>query len=157
MIEQAGETELIEDGQKSEEKIASLVEPEALEGKIIVAVEDMFFAAKILGAAQRVGRQVDRVKTKEELTEAAANPAVALIIMDLNSAQLQALDIIETFKSDPTLAAIPILGFLSHLQVDLKHRAEELGCDYVMPRSAFSQTLPDILSGKMPGSSTKSR
>jgi CheY-like chemotaxis protein len=124
-------------------------------GKIIVAVDDMFFAAKILGAAASLGRQVERVKTLEQLAEAAAHPPVALIIVDLNAAQLPALEVIESFKADPRLAAIPLLGFLSHVQVELKQRAEALGCDYVMARSAFSRMLPEILSGKLPKSSAR--
>ena len=38
-----------------------------------------------------------------------------------------------------------VIGFLSHLQGDLKAKAVEAGCDIVMPRSAFSQNLPTLL------------
>ena len=38
-----------------------------------------------------------------------------------------------------------IIGFLSHLQGDLKAKAVEAGCDTVMPRAAFSQNLPNLL------------
>jgi hypothetical protein len=38
-----------------------------------------------------------------------------------------------------------IVGFLSHLQGDLKAKAVEAGCDTVMPRAAFSQNLPNLL------------
>ena len=41
--------------------------------------------------------------------------------------------------------ATSIVGFLSHLQGDLKMKAMEAGCDTVMPRSAFSQSLPNLL------------
>ncbi|HZB89007.1 MAG TPA: response regulator, partial [Terracidiphilus sp.] len=41
--------------------------------------------------------------------------------------------------------ATSIIGFLSHLQGDLKVKAAEVGCDTVMPRSAFSQSLPNLL------------
>jgi CheY-like chemotaxis protein len=135
---------------------ATDVEAKAAAGRIIVAVDDMFFAAKILGAAQQAGRQVERVTSREQLAQAAAIAPVSLIIIDLNSQQLQALEMIETFKADPLLATIPLLGFLSHVQLELKRRAEELGCDFVMARSAFSQTLAEILSGRMPKSSAKS-
>jgi hypothetical protein len=37
------------------------------------------------------------------------------------------------------------VGFLNHLQGDLKLKAVEVGCDTVMPRSAFSQSLPNLL------------
>ena len=39
----------------------------------------------------------------------------------------------------------PIIGFLSHVQGDLKQKAHEVGCDMVLPRSAFSQNLPQLL------------
>jgi hypothetical protein len=34
---------------------------------------------------------------------------------------------------------------LSHIQGDLKVKAQEAGCDMVVPRSAFSQNLAQIL------------
>ena len=37
------------------------------------------------------------------------------------------------------------MGFLNHLQGELKAKAIEAGCDTVMPRSAFSQSLPNML------------
>ena len=40
-----------------------------------------------------------------------------------------------------------IIGFLSHVQGDLKQKAHEVGCDMVLPRSAFSQNLPQLLRG----------
>jgi hypothetical protein len=41
--------------------------------------------------------------------------------------------------------AVSIIGFLNHLQGDLKMKGVEAGCDVVMPRSAFSQSLPNLL------------
>ncbi|MGB7329904.1 MAG: response regulator, partial [Terriglobales bacterium] len=38
-----------------------------------------------------------------------------------------------------------IIGFLSHVQGVLKQKAHEAGCDMVLPRSAFSQNLPQLL------------
>ena len=38
-----------------------------------------------------------------------------------------------------------IIGFLSHIQGELKVKAQEAGCDMVLPRSAFSQNLPQLL------------
>jgi hypothetical protein len=40
-----------------------------------------------------------------------------------------------------------IIGFLSHVQGDLKQKAHEVGCDMVLPRSAFSQNLPQYSKG----------
>jgi hypothetical protein len=38
-----------------------------------------------------------------------------------------------------------VIGFLSHVQGDLQQKAHEAGCDMVLPRSAFSQNLPQLL------------
>lgn len=116
------------------------------EGRIVAAVDDMFFAAKIRGAAQHVGRQIDFVKSRAELDESLASSPVAMLIIDLNSDRMEPIQVIQHLKSQADLKAIPILGFLSHVQVDLKQQAEQAGCDHVMPRSAFSQRLPEILS-----------
>jgi hypothetical protein len=40
---------------------------------------------------------------------------------------------------------ISVIGFVSHVQGELKLKAQESGCDMVLARSAFSQSLPQIL------------
>ena len=39
---------------------------------------------------------------------------------------------------------ISVIGYLSHIQVELKQQAQEAGCDMVMARSAFSQNMSQI-------------
>jgi len=115
--------------------------------KIGLVVDDMFFAAKILGAAETVGREVERIKSREQLeNEMVFNPP-ALLIVDLNASALDAIETIEFCRSRPELNKTPILGFFSHVQAALKHSAEEAGCDLVMPRSQFTQKLNEIVSG----------
>jgi hypothetical protein len=41
---------------------------------------------------------------------------------------------------------VRMVGFLSHVQVDLAEQARAAGCDEVMPRSKFTQNLAEILS-----------
>ena len=56
----------------------------------------------------------------------------------------QALTLIPKLKSK-LKKGTSIIGFLSHVQGDLKQKAHEVGCDMVLPRSAFSQNLPQLL------------
>jgi|HubBroStandDraft_6_1064221.scaffolds.fasta_scaffold346991_1 CheY-like chemotaxis protein len=114
---------------------------------ILVAVDDMFFAARIRSTAEALGRQILLVKTAADLLKQAESISPALIILDLNSERLDPIKSIEQLKSRPELKGLPIIGFLSHVQTDLKKSAEEAGCDYVMPRSAFTQRLPELLAG----------
>ncbi|HVG21483.1 MAG TPA: response regulator [Blastocatellia bacterium] len=115
--------------------------------RVSMVVDDMFFAARINGAASAAGRQVERVRSREQMEQGmAANPP-SLLIVDLNSERLDPLQTIEYFKSQPALSRVPIIGFVSHVQTDLIRRAQAAGCDYVLPRSAFTQLLSEIVSG----------
>ena len=67
-----------------------------------------------------------------------------LLVFDLNNLNAKPMTLIPKFKSK-LKKATSIIGFLNHLQGDLKMKALEAGCDTVMPRSAFSQTLPNLL------------
>ena len=40
---------------------------------------------------------------------------------------------------------MPVIGFLSHVDKELARQAEAAGVSQVMPRSQFSETLPDLL------------
>lgn len=115
--------------------------------RVSVVVDDMFFAAKINGAASAAGRRVERVRSRLHLEQDITASPPSLLIVDLNSERLDPLETIEYFKSQPALSAVPIVGFVSHVQTDLIRRAQLAGCDYVLPRSAFTQLLSEIVSG----------
>jgi hypothetical protein len=68
----------------------------------------------------------------------------ALLVFDLNNLNAKPMTLIPKFKTK-FKKAVSIIGFLSHIQGDLKLKGIEAGCDVVMPRSAFSQSLPNLL------------
>jgi CheY-like chemotaxis protein len=112
--------------------------------KILAVIEDLFFTVKINESAKRAGLAVEFVKSERDaLDKAAAAPA--LIILDLNFAGVDQLKLIREFKSHAATKKISLLGFLSHIQGELKQQAQEAGCDTVLARSAFSQNLLQIL------------
>jgi ligand-binding sensor protein len=47
-------------------------------------------------------------------------------------------------KGKPETKSISLIGYLSHIQAELKQQAQAAGCDMVMARSAFSQNMPQI-------------
>jgi DNA-binding NarL/FixJ family response regulator len=123
--------------------------------KVIVVVDDMFFATKINSAASFARRQIERVKSREHLEQEVSAYIPSLVIIDLNSNRLDPLQTIEFLKSRPELNSIPIVGFVSHVQTELIRLAQSAGCDYVLPRSAFSQLLPEIIAGNFASLHTK--
>jgi CheY-like chemotaxis protein len=118
------------------------------EAKIGMLVDDMFFASKINAAAVQAARQIERIKTREQLEQLAAAPP-SLVIVDLNSDRIDPIESIEFLKSTPDLRDIPVVAFVSHVQTELIRRAQAAGCDHVLPRSAFNQMLGEIVSGNL--------
>ncbi len=112
--------------------------------KIVAVLDDLFFTVKINESAKRAGMPIVFVKSeKDALEQAGQKPS--LIILDLNCCAIEPLTLIRKLKSDQETKAISLIGYLSHVQGELKQKAQEAGCDMVMARSAFSQNLPQIL------------
>lgn len=111
--------------------------------KILAVVSDLFFSSKLIEAAKRSGLALEFVKEPKEVIERAQTKP-SLIIFDLNFESAQPLKLITKLKSKPETKGISLIGYLSHIQVELKQQAQEAGCDMVMARSAFSQNMPQI-------------
>jgi CheY-like chemotaxis protein len=117
--------------------------------RIFCFIEDLFFLAKIQETARKLGVKVEFVKTAEPILERASEDVPeadrpALVIIDLNNNNIKPLTLIPKLRSK-LKKSTSIIGFLSHIQGELKVKAQEAGCDTVMPRSAFSQNLPNLL------------
>lgn len=115
--------------------------------RIIAAVEDLFFASKIRGTAGQVGAEVSFPRSADALVSEAKGEPPALFVFDLQSNRFDPVALARELKAEETLRAIPVVGFFSHVQTELRTRAEEAGFDAVMPRSLFTARLSEILGG----------
>ncbi len=123
------------------------VTSEATPTRIFAFVDDLFFLAKIQETARKLNVKVEFVKTEKDLQERMGqngDDKPSLIIFDLNNLSAKPLTMIPKLKSK-LKKATNIIGFVSHVQGDLKMKAQEAGCDMVLPRSAFSQNLAQLL------------
>jgi hypothetical protein len=115
--------------------------------RVFAFVEDLFFLTRIRDTGRKLNVNVEFVKTdKDVLDKVEQNGAgpPSLIIFDLNNVAAKPLTIIPKLRSR-FKKGTSFLGFVSHVQGELKVKAMEAGCDAVMPRSAFSQNLPQLL------------
>ena len=111
---------------------------------LVAVLSDLMFTVKIQEAAKRSGLTPVFVNSAADaLAQAKLNPIV--LIIDLNNAPLDPLSLIGRLKSDKATSNVKLLGYVSHVQVDLKQAAQEKGCDMVVARSAFVQNLPELL------------
>src|SRR5579871_2706262 len=133
-------------GQASQE-LTPLPPREDAPARIFALVDDLFFLAKIQEVGRKLNVKVEFVKSEKDIVaKSGPNPEdkPSLVIVDLNSNSIKPLALIPKLKSK-FKKATSVVGFVSHVQGDLKMKAQEAGCDVVMPRSAFSQNLPGLL------------
>jgi CheY-like chemotaxis protein len=115
---------------------------------IIAAVDDMFFASKIRAVAEELKIDVRFARNLDSVLSGANETRPALIVVDLQSQKINAIELAKALKADAALKDIPLLGFLSHVLTDLQQAAIQNGFDTVIPRSVFSRDLAAILSGE---------
>ncbi len=113
--------------------------------QIVAVLDDLIFTVKIGDAAKRLGRSIVFVRDEQALArELRARPE--LVIVDLNTRALPALEVARGLKQDPSLATTAVIGYISHVQTEARAQAVAAGLDAVYARSAFVDQLSRILS-----------
>ncbi len=114
-----------------------------MQKRVLAVVSDLFFSVKLTEAAKRTGLALEFVKNPDDLLSKAKDKP-SLIIFDLNFEAVDPLHLIGRLKGSVETKGISVIGYLSHVQGELKQQAQEAGCDMVMARSAFSQNMSQI-------------
>jgi PleD family two-component response regulator len=117
--------------------------------RVIAAVSDMIFASKIRGTAEALNVTVNFARSEDSLFDTAKADVPSLFIFDLHSERPDPFAVAARLKADEQLRDVPIVAFFSHVEVELQRRALEAGIEHVLPRSAFTMRLPEILSGEL--------
>ncbi len=106
------------------------------------------FRSKINSAAARAQVDVAFAASRDAALASMQATRPALVIVDLNNPRVDPLGVITTMKADAVLAPIPIIGFVSHVDVDVAAGARSAGADEVLARSAFAARLPQLLASR---------
>jgi len=116
--------------------------------KIAGMIDDLFFSTKL----REIARSLESEATVCQSAETVPRD-VERIFVDLSATKFD--PIAEITKLKKTVPSIPVTAFVSHVQIDMKERAEKAGADEVVPRSAFAQRLAETLQrfrGRTPNS-----
>jgi CheY-like chemotaxis protein len=114
--------------------------------KVLVLLDNLFFAGKINQAASQTEAKLIYAKSSEQALKLARTECPTQIIMDLDAVSCAPLEFIALLKADAELRRIPTLGFVAHVNLDIQQQARDAGCDRVMARSAFDRNLAAILN-----------
>jgi len=118
---------------------------------VVAVVPDLFFAAKLEAAARAAGADLVFVPAGAALERCAAAPP-ARVLLDLHAPG--AIALARALKADARTAGIPLVGFYSHVEADLRRDARDAGVDEVLPRSAFVKRLAVLFEERPHGPGT---
>lgn len=113
---------------------------------VLCVVDDLLFASKIRATAQSVGATVSFEKDASRVVDRVKAEHPSLVIFDLDTPRLRALETIAALHADPSTQAVPTLGYVSHVQTERIAAARAAGIGEVLARSAFATQLSEILS-----------
>lgn len=116
---------------------------------VTAVVDDMFFISKIRETGKALGLIINFPRNLDGLRAALAEDVPQLIVVDLHHQKLDAVQLALELKANETIKRVPLLGFFSHVEVDLQRQAMQAGYDDVLPRSIFFRDLAKILAGEI--------
>jgi CheY-like chemotaxis protein len=110
---------------------------------IVACVDDLFFRSKIEATARHLNVPV-RFSEGKDLAKAVAPEDTAAVLVEISENDA-AIDAVARLRRNASTRDLPVIGFLKHTDRELARRANEAGFTSVLPRSQFSETLPDLL------------
>ncbi|MDZ7266959.1 MAG: hypothetical protein ONB48_05695 [candidate division KSB1 bacterium] len=119
------------------------IEP-VLPQHVLAAVRDLFLRSKIQAVARAAAVEVE-IHGDFSTLLARLPEQSAVLLVNLEELPATALPALSASRA----AGHRVIGFLSHVEVDLARAARAAGC-LVMARSQFFARLPEILTGRFP-------
>jgi CheY-like chemotaxis protein len=65
--------------------------------------------------------------------------------VDADSSRLPWARAVAALRADPSVAALPVVAFFSHVHADRADAARAAGCSRVLARGVFVQDLPRLI------------
>jgi CheY-like chemotaxis protein len=112
---------------------------------VLALVDDLMFTSKIRAAAAQIGVPVTFARSSASALANMREALPALVILDLNNTRTDPIGTVRSMKSDPALAAVRTVGFVSHVDASTIELARTAGVGEILARSAFTQQLGEIL------------
>lgn len=112
---------------------------------VLAVVDDLMFSSKIKTAANQLGVPLVFARSSAAALAEMRKNAPSLVIFDLNNPRTDPIGTVAAMRADPGLSSIPTVGYVSHVDTDVIDAARQAGVTEVMPRSAFTMQLADIL------------
>lgn len=112
--------------------------------QVLALVPDLLFGSKVQSMLQQAGHAVDLVTSETEVWAAIAGADV--LVVDLTTGELDGIVLVDTLLAGGEMGHARTLGFYSHVEPEVKRRAEAAGFDLVVPRSRMNREGAELVT-----------
>jgi hypothetical protein len=104
--------------------------------RVAALVQDLMLASRVRTSLEASGHEVEQdTDVPDELD------GIDLVVADLDAVPPERLGEL----------GVPVIGFYSHTDVEMKKRAEEAGLAMAVPRSRMARELPELVDRALAG------
>lgn len=112
--------------------------------RIVAFVPDLLFGSNVVGALGAAGHQAVLAGDREVL--ARELPGAQLLVVDLTADSDERIEQARRLRQP----GLPVLAFYSHVEADVRDRAEAAGFELVVPRSRMAREGPSLADRLLP-------
>ncbi len=122
---------------------------------ILVAVNDIFFYAKLRDVLRAGGYTIERARSQDEVQAKAQALRPAALVLNMNDPGLDGLQALAQLKAGSQLPSLPVLAFANHDEVETWQKAKELGVTKIVSRNEFSSRTRELVEEVIRSESSK--
>jgi hypothetical protein len=116
---------------------------------VLALVPDLLFGSRVQGSLTAAGHDVELISSEGRLRDRlgdSAVPSADVLIVDLTNDDLDGAGILESLADGGGLKQMHTLAFFSHVDTEVRERAEGAGFELVVPRSRMAREGAELVS-----------
>ena len=113
--------------------------------RVVALVPDLMFGSKVVAMLEGAGHEVTLTAQEDEAR--AEIEFADVLVVDLATDAINGLTLVDSMATGGELHGKRTLGFYSHVEADVRERAEEAGFDLVVPRSRMNREGAALVEG----------
>ena len=111
--------------------------------RVLALVPDLLFGSKVLAMLEQAGHDVEMAQSETDVWDQIAGTDV--LVVDLTTDDVDPVALLDTLRTGGEAGDVKALAFYSHVDVDVRRKAEEAGFDLVVPRSRMAREGAELV------------
>ena len=105
--------------------------------RVLALVPDLLFGSKVKAMLEAEGHDVEMAQGETDVWDQIAGTDV--LVVDLTTDDVDGAKLLDTLRAGGEAGRVKALAFYSHVDVDVRRRAQDAGFDLVVPRSRMAR------------------